>query len=115
MISLRVDSFIYVPVHSRSLGSVPQPIWHPATTFGNGATGSLDPPASIPCGPGAPAILPCGPAHPAADRRVSTPGFRLRSDADRVLRAALPWPARALRADARGGTLAGDVRHIATI
>src|ERR1019366_6003671 len=113
MISLRVDSLMRAPTHRRNPGSAPPPIRHPARAFGNGATRSRDPPVSVPYGHGAPATPPCAPARPAKARPVSIPGFRFRSAAGRAPRGALPWPARALREDARGGTLAGDVRHTA--
>src|SRR6266849_4561648 len=115
MISLRLDSFMRAPVQRRNPGSAPPPIQRPARAFGNGATRSRGPPPSVPHGHGAPAILPCGPAHPAKAPRASTLGFRLRSDGDRAPREPLPSLARALREDARGGILAGDVRHTPAI
>src|ERR1035437_10640146 len=101
------------PVRRRSPGSAPPPIRRPVRAFGNEATRSPDPLASAPCAHGVPATLPCAPAHPAASRLASIPDFRLRSAADRAPRGALPWPARALREDAPGDILAGDVRNIA--
>src|ERR1035441_9528196 len=112
MISLRVASFMRALVRRRNPDSTLPPIRHPAPAFGNGATRSRDPAASAPCAPGAPATPPCAPAHPAAARRASIPGFLLRSTGDRAPRGALPWPARELREDAPGDTLAGDVRNI---
>src|ERR1700686_45489 len=100
------------PVRCRSLGPGPPPLPHPAPTSGNGASESLDLPASVPYDPGGPATPPCGPAHLAAVRPVSIPGFRLRSVADRAPPGALPWPAIRLRADAAAGTVAGAVRSI---